>query len=178
MVKHYPPAAPWPARCPSTMACSSASSSASTGSRSSADVSASFSQWLVPVPLRICLPVASTLPVASAKRERAHRCHRQARTSQPTLATARTQQAVRVAQKSCSAVVRRVARRARPQACLGACRGWARKWRVRCSKRRSRDGRSESSGQRHLVQRGHRAHICRGCFRRPASSPAVGPEPA
>ena len=127
---------------------------------------------------QITNPASSNLPVASAKRGRARRCHPQPHTSPPKLAVARTPQAVRVAQKSCSAAGRRVGCKARPPACLGACRGWARRWRVRCSKRRSRGGRSESSRQRHPVQRGHRAHSCRGCFRRPASSPAAVPEPA
>ena len=31
---------------------------------------------------------------------------------------------------------------------------------------------------RHPAQRGHKAHICKGCFTRPANSPASGPEPA
>ena len=39
-------------------------------------------------------------------------------------------------------------------------------------------GAAGAAGQSHSVQRGHRAHICRGCFRRPASSPAAEPEPA
>jgi hypothetical protein len=141
-------------------------------------VSASFTQRLVPGPLRICLPAASIPPAASAKPGHAPRHLPQLHTSPQRLAAARTPQAVRVAQKFCSAAVRPVARKARPLVCHWACRGWARRWRGRCSKRRSRGGRSKSSGQWHPAQRGHRAHICRGCFRRPASSPAAGPEPA
>ena len=121
---------------------------------------------------------ASTPPAASTKLGRAPRHRPQPHTSPPTLAVARTPQAVRADQKFCSAVAHPVARKARLPVCLGACRGWARRWRVRCSKRRSRGGRSKSSGQRRPGQRGHRAHSCRGCFRRPASSPAAGPEPA
>jgi hypothetical protein len=123
-------------------------------------------------------PAASTPPAASTKPGRAPRHLPQPHTFLTRLAAAHTQQAVRVAQKSCNATVRRVECKARPLVCHVAYRGWARRWRVRCSKRRSRGGRSKSSGQRHPVQRGHRAHICRGCFRRPANSPAAGPEPA
>lgn len=90
---------------------------------------------------------ASNLPAASAKPVHARHHPPQARTSPPRLAAAHTLQAVRAAQKFCSAVVRQVARRARQQVCLGACRGWAKRWTVRCSKRRNRGGRSESSGQ-------------------------------
>ncbi len=110
----------WSARCSSIMASSSASLQVSIGSRSSADVIASFSQWLVPGPLRICLPAASIPPAASAKPGRAPRHLPQPHTFQPRIAVAHTPQATRVAQKFCSAAVRQVARRARPLVCLGA----------------------------------------------------------